>query len=251
MYSYFLVDQSSVVSWSDLVDLPRDSPLFALPVSALRTLNAHRDALTLQKALPSLDEFRLAHRALKLFLKLHGLIGARFGYLGGFHLAFLLARICLLLPPTASASQIVRVFFRIYARWDWEHDMVTVPIPGVRAMTYRRSIGREPLCILSIEKPVVNMTVNANPHSVGVLQEVLASVDRALDEGTPWKEVCAGRNGGPPWGQFLKDHKSFVKIDVNYWGDGCMKGRALVGWLESRFVNVGFTIFPTRQKYDY
>lgn len=239
VYVRLVVDQSLTDSWSELVNLPRDSPLFALPVSALRTLNAHRDALALQKALPSLDEFRLAHRALKLFLKLRGLIGARFGYLGGFHLAFLLARVCLLLPPTASAAQIVRVFFHTYASWDWDHDMLTVPIPGVGAATYRRSIGREPLCILSIEKPAVNMTSNASLHSVAVLQKVFVSVDRALDQGVSWKQVCAGRDDGPPWGQFQKDHKSFVKIDVNYWGDSCMKGRALVGWLESRFVNVG------------
>lgn len=89
---------------------------------------------------------------------------------------------------------------------------------------------------------MVNMTTNANLHSLAVLKRVFACVNRALENGTSWMEICGGQNGDSPFRQFLKDHKAFVKIDVNFWGDNCMKGRALVGWLESRFVNVGFHI---------
>jgi hypothetical protein len=224
--------------------MPRDSSLFALPVSALRTLNAHRDVLALKNALPSLDNFRVAHRALKLFLKLQGLIGARFGFLGGIHLAFLLARLCLLLPPSATSGQLVRSFFHTYSRWDWGHDIVTVPIPGAGRVAYRRS-SREPICILSIEKPMVNMTINSNPHSLEVLKSVFVSVDSALEDGMSWKDICSGRDGDPPFRQFLKCHRAFVKIEISYWGSSCMKGRALVGWLESRFVNVSLCLLPS------
>lgn len=206
-------------------------------MSALKTLNAHRDVLALKKALPSLENFRLAHRALKLLFKLRGLIGARFGYLGGFHLAVLLARICLPLPPSASVAEIVRVFFHTYSRWDWEHDMVTVPIPGL-GVTYHRNLGREPMCILSIEKPAVNITINATAHSLQVMKTVFTAVDHLLENGASWKDACLGQGGKIPFRQFLIDHKAFVKIEVNYWGTSCMNGRALVGWLESRFVNV-------------
>ncbi|KAF7986588.1 hypothetical protein HWV62_26356 [Athelia sp. TMB] len=223
--------------WSTLSDIPRDSPLFALPVSVLRTLNAHRDAIALQKVLPSLDNFRLAHRSLKLFLRSHGLIGARFGFLGGFHLAFLLARVSILLPPSASPPQIIRVFFHTYARWDWERDMVTVPIAGIPPATYRRSAAREPLCILSIEKPMVNMTINGNLQSLAVLRQEFALADHNLEAGKSWKNICMGHEISPLM-EFLKSHKAFAKIDINYWGSSCMSGRALVGWLESRFVNL-------------
>jgi hypothetical protein len=115
--------------------------------------------------------------------------------------------------------------------------MVTVPISGGEKVAYHRS-GREPMCILSIEKPMVNMTINANPLSLAVLKNTFVSVNRSLENGMSWKEICGGRDGGPPFRQFLKDHKSFVKVEINHWGSSCMKGRALVGWLESRFVNV-------------
>ena len=56
-----------------------------------------------------------------------------------------------------------------------------------------------------------------------------------MEHGILWRDICVGRQGGLPVQQFLKDHKAFVKVDINYWGSSCMKGRALVGWLESRF----------------
>lgn len=229
-------------SWANLPSIPRDSSYFSLPVSSLKTLNAHRDALALQQTLPSLDNFRLAHRSIKLFMKRQGLIGARFGYLGGFHLAFLLARVCLLLPSSATSAQIIRVFFNLYSRWDWAHEMVTVPIPGVDNGTYRRNLGREPVCILSIEKPAVNMTINASQHSLEFLKRAFTFVDNSLEAGASWQEIVIGKASHTPFRHFLAQHKAFVKIDVNYWGENCMKGRALVGWLESRFVNVSLSL---------
>lgn len=217
---------------------PRDSPLFELSVSALRTLNAYRDALTLLRVLPSLENFRLAHRGLRLFLKHHGLVGAKFGYLGGFHLAFLIARICLLLPPSVSPAEIIRMFFHTYSSWNWENDAVTVPIAGVSGMAYRRNMHREPMCILSIEKPSVNMTINASHHSVKTIRTIFQSVNRSFLEGIGWRDICVGHGSETPLNEFLTFHKSFIKIDINYWGQNCTKGRALVGWLESRFVSV-------------
>ena len=119
--------------------------------------------------------------------------------------------------------------------------MVTVPISGAERVTYRRS-GREPMCIMSIEKPMVNMTINSNLHCLENLKRFFVSVDRSLRNGMSWKEICEGRDGDPPDRQFLKDHKAFVEIEINYWGSSCTKGRALVGWLESRFVNVSLDV---------
>ncbi|KAH8836019.1 hypothetical protein DL96DRAFT_1576408 [Flagelloscypha sp. PMI_526] len=226
-----------IESWSTLLSIPRDSPAFTLPVSTLKTLNAYRDALALKSTLPSLETFRLAHRSVKLFLKLNGLIGARFGYLGGFHIAFLLARVTLLLPPTVTASELVRTFFHTYARWDWDAEMVTVPIPGVGPSTYRRNKLKEPMCILSIEKPSVNMTINASIHSRGALKEGFKLSDELMEKGASWSEVLQ-RGGLNPLNEFLTTYKSFIKMDVSYWSDDCMKGRALVGWLESRLVKL-------------
>ena len=112
--------------------------------------------------------------------------------------------------------------------------MVSVPI-GSGGAGYKRSVGREPMVILSIEKPVVNTLVNSNVHSLEVMKKVFADAEEALEAGdVSWKDICF--RGGLK--KFLKSCEMFVKIDVCYWGSGCAKGRSLVGWLESRFVNV-------------
>ena len=168
-----------------------------------------------------------------------GIVGARFGFLGGFHTAFLLARICLEAPPTVSAAMLVRLFFSVYAHWDWETRIVTVPISGTAESAdvgYRRS-KREPMVVLSVEKPQVNMTVNANPNSVAVMRSVFGEANRAFDAGLSWRAIC-GADKRAPFERFVEVRKSFVKIDVSYWGSSCIKGRAWIGWLESRFVGV-------------
>lgn len=93
------------------------------------------------------------------------------------------------------------------------------------------------MCILSIEKPSVNMMINASHHSLETIKMAFQLANRAFEEGLGWRDICVG-HGETPFSEFLKLHKSFIRIDVNYWGHSCMKGRALVGWLESRFVNV-------------
>ena len=123
----------------------------------------------LQRVLPSPDNFRIAHRALKLFLKLHGLVGARFGFLGGFHLAVLLARVCLLLPTFATPAQIVRVFFHTYARWDWGAQCGHSANSGCWCENNYQPIYDPRTHVRSdVEKPtVVITTANASAHSLG------------------------------------------------------------------------------------
>jgi hypothetical protein len=124
---------------------------------------------------------------------------------------------------------------------------VAVPLPGVlRDASYCRS-NREPMVVLSVEKPQVNMTANANRNTVGVVESVFGAADRACEDGLGWKEVCGVRGGEPSFRKFVKDHRAFVKIEINYWGRSCMKGRALIGWLESRFIGVSVSLLHFRE----
>jgi hypothetical protein len=126
----------------------------------------------------------------------------------------------------------------VYATWDWEHDVVGVS--GCEGAGYRRSEA-EPMVVLSRTKPQVNVTANASVHSLRAMTATFCAADQALEEGRSWREVCGlGVNEGEPLARFLKGHKAFVKIEVIYWGSGCVRGRGLAGWLESRFVGVSF-----------
>jgi poly(A) polymerase Pap1 len=174
---------------------------------------------------------------LKFYLKQQGLEGARFGFLGGFHLTLLLTRIALTLPHNAKAEHLIRQFFSIYASWDWEADMVS-PVPD-RQVTYKRMQHREPMVILSIEKPIANLTFNATRNSVEVLSRAFRLTDEMLDARKGWAEVCgSSQSTKKPLELFLESYKTFIKIDVGYWGGSCLRGREVLGWLESKIVVV-------------
>jgi poly(A) polymerase Pap1 len=227
-------------SWDDVPNLPADSPLFSLPQSSLVTLNAYRDVVTIRRVLPSLDAFRVAHRALKLFLTQRGFSGARFGYLGGFHLTLLLTRVALSLPHTADASHLVAGFLGTYAKWDWAKDVV-YPIPSRSPETgsnpvYKRVLHKEPMVILSIERPLSNLSFHASWNSVEALSRGIKEAHQLLEEGKTWPAICGSL--GNPVDEFISAYKLFIKLEVSFWGGNCMKGRALIGWLESRIVNV-------------
>ena len=236
-FDSFTTSHSLVSRWDDLDTLPQDSPLFSLPASSLITLNAVRDVLALRKTLPSMGEFQAANRALKLYLNQQGLLGARFGFLGGFHLTLLLARIALTLPPNARVEHLVHQFLKTYGSWNWEADMVS-PIPG-RELTYKRVHQKEPMVILSIEKPVANLTFNASRNSVEVVSRAFRLADEMLNAGKGWAEVCGcGPDTKEPLELFLESCTAFIKIDVGYWGGSCLRGREVLGWLESKIVVV-------------
>jgi hypothetical protein len=235
-------------------NLPSDSPLFSLPLASLVTLNAYRDVITIKKTVPSLDTFRTAHRALKLFLIRRGIWGARFGYLGGFHLTLLLTRVALSLSPSATSAHLIEAFINSYAEWDWARDMV-YPIPsrekeqGSNAI-YKRILQKEPMVVLSIERPLSNLTYHASQNSVESLTRSLKEAQSMLRQGKTLAGICGvsmkGKEILPKVGlpeDFTNNGDGFVRLDVHFWGGNCMKGRALVGWLESRIVNVGILSF--------
>lgn len=234
----YCVAPKLVERWSEIPEIPVDSPLFALPASSLVTLSAYRDVLILRRVIPSLSAFVKAHRALKLFLSRRGLVGARFGYLGGFHLTLLLTRVAITLPHSAgrSAPHLVEAFLREYAVWDWTQDTVH-PIPAAAAVgtgAYKRVVQREPMAVLSISKPQKNIASNASWNSVASLSHGLQTANATLQSGGTWLDVC----GTNPLKSFIDEYRSFVKIEVHYWGGDCMQGRALMGWLESKIVSL-------------
>ncbi|KAJ3809430.1 2'-5' RNA ligase superfamily-domain-containing protein [Lentinula aff. lateritia] len=238
--------------WEIIQSLPTDSPAFLLPHSSLVTLNAYRDILTILKFLQPeslLSAFRTAHRAIKLYIVAQGLFGSRFGFLGGFHLTILLSRVALTLVSSGGlealeSHHLVRQFFLTYSHWNWERDAVTAipyrdvesgPVAGVS----RRSSTKAAMVVLSIERPSSNLASNASRNSVEVMRRAFQKADRMLEECRNWAEVCGLEpEGGAPYQVFLKQHRVFIKLDIHFWGRSNLKGRAVIGWLESRIVSL-------------
>ncbi|KAH7100669.1 hypothetical protein BKA62DRAFT_800131 [Auriculariales sp. MPI-PUGE-AT-0066] len=220
-------------SWNDEQDLSDDSDAaLKLSMAALRTLNAWRDLQYIQKAVGSarLDVFRLAHRSLRSLAKQRGIWGARFGFLGSFHLSILLVSLLERLPTNqpVSTNQLVALFLEHYSSLNWSHDVIQLRSPKA----YPRK-PREAMVILSPSRPLVNVSSIASGSTTSSLSHELAAACQLLREGASWDAVCGGGID-----TFITSHESFAKVDVAYWGSNSLTGRGLVGHLESRLVQV-------------
>jgi MJ1316 RNA cyclic group end recognition domain len=136
--------------------------------------------------------------------------------------------------------QLIHAFFATYADWDWARDAVT--IPGVNdTSTYTRAVGREPMVIMSIERPMLNIVQNANQHTLDAIISSFKHAHRHLVEGAHWSNVygLGGICGNVFKSTFLPSHESYIKLDLLLWGNSTAKARAWVSYVESRLPQVG------------
>ncbi|EED15718.1 DUF455 domain protein [Talaromyces stipitatus ATCC 10500] len=243
-------------SWPKALELPSSDSTFDLPMQSLLKLNAVRDLEYLQRTIPDLATFRKAYRFIKAWAKCRGIYSSKLGYLGGIHITLLLALVCKLSFRESGAtheSDILCTFFSYYAHFDWKNDLVYDTTYYTVEPKYHRS-SREPLVILSIHPPKVNVAHASTVPSVKTLEEEFDRANRLISKaGVSWEDI-AGQTGIY---QFLNAYPSYIKVDVQYWAKAVAKGRALFGWLEfrcvsllvdinRRFANVHARIWPAR-----
>lgn len=227
-------------TWPRTMRLPATSPVFTLPVQTLAKLKPARDLYYLRQTVPDFAAFRTAFYLIKAWAKQRGIYAARFGYLGGIHIAVLLSLVCKLLSRdhgSASVPTIILTFFNHYARFDWKKQMVFDPFFHKR-LRYTRT-SREPMVILGFHSPSLNVASSASQPSVRTISEELQNADRFLSrEGVTWEDFLSNEKNRSESGAatFLKTYKSYVKIDVQFWGISHARGSQFVGWLESRCV---------------
>ncbi|KAF3905627.1 hypothetical protein ABW21_db0202277 [Orbilia brochopaga] len=226
-------------SWDDISTVASNSTLFALPIPTLKKLQAYRDMQYILNTVPNLAVFRLAYRYIKLWAVKKGLYSSKFGYLGGVHITLLVARLTLLLPPQATAAQLIVAFFSHYATWDWGADSVVQP---GRTTRYTRAT-RDKMVVLAIHAPAVNVAANATIHTVRTLKSALETAAARLALSGSLADVAgefgdAEDNVTGGVAAFLADYARYVKVDLQFWGTNRQAGRALVGWVESRVVGL-------------
>ncbi|EKG15696.1 Endonuclease/exonuclease/phosphatase [Macrophomina phaseolina MS6] len=229
--------------WPAPLSLPPTDPLFSLPLQTLSKLKAIRDLAHLQNTTPDLPAFQMAYRLLVVWARSRGIYAARFGYLSGTHISLMLDRIAKLLYHSnrdVTAADLVCAFFRYYAEFDWSKNTVEDPlaraIPGM-GRPYQRHAS-EPMVVLGYHIPRVNIARAATVPAVGVLTEELqrahALVTKQPEQGsTPtWAEIIGEERNSAA--EFLSAYRSYIRVDVQYWGTSSVKGRQLIGWVESR-----------------
>ncbi|KAF2675888.1 hypothetical protein K458DRAFT_492786 [Lentithecium fluviatile CBS 122367] len=231
-----------VQRWLDFSSLHPSDPVFNLPILSLRKLKPIRDLNYIQRTIPTMASFRLAYHFIKLWAVERGIYSAKFGYFGGIHITLMLSWVCKRLAHdvgTVGASDLVVTFFYHYAHFDWKKNIVFDVFFHKKMPRYQRSL-REPMAILGFYAPNSNIAHTATAPGLQVLVNELKRADKRLSApGMTWNgffnehaSVDSGAN------DFLMTHESYVKIDIQYWGRALSKGRGLVGWVESRCINL-------------
>lgn len=222
--------------WPDCLRLPASDPVWMLSAQTLNKLKPIRDLDYVRRSVPDIVKFRLAHRLIKTWAKRRGIYALKYGYLGGIPITILLARLHKLLAHESAAvslSDLLATFFNHYASFDWRADLVFDPFFH-RQLNYRRT-DREPMAILGYAPPALNTCLAASVPSVRTISEEFQRADKMLsEEDMTWSKLLETDGSA----NFLKSFRSYIKINVQFWGGSLTKGRGLVGWLESRCVSL-------------
>lgn len=237
-------------NWPYALKAPPSDPVWSLPIQTLSKLKAIRDLDYLRRSIPDIAKFRTAYRFIRAWAQSRGIFSARFGFLGGVHLSILLVRVCKFLARDAgspvSVPDILATFFSHYASFNWRESLVFDPFFHRHRLQYTRT-AREPLAILGFFPPALNTAHAASAPSVRTLAEEFKRADaliRSADHDSTWAGFLRGNpsppattaisSGGAP--DFLRAYKTYIRIDVQYWGQSLSKCIQLAGWLESRCV---------------
>lgn len=222
--------------WPDCLRLPASDPAWMLSAQTLNKLKPIRDIDYVRRSVPDIIKFRLAHRFIKTWAKRRGIYALKYGYLGGISIIVLLARLHKLLAhdnAVVSLPDLLTTFFDHYATFNWRTDLAFDPFFH-KQLNYRRT-EREPLAILGYAPPALNTCLAASVPSVRTITEEFQRADKVLsEEGITWSTFLETDGSA----DFLKSFKSYIKINVQFWGGSLTKGRGLVGWLESRCVSL-------------
>ena len=131
-----------------------------------------------------------------------------------------------------TAADIIATFFKHYAKFDWEKEILYDPFFFKSSKPRYRRYVNESMVILTMHAPVINVARAISVPSQRTIVDELKRADQLLSGNVDvsWSTII-GEVGGD---EFLKAYNSYAKINVQYWGLSLAKGSALVGWLESR-----------------
>lgn len=214
---------------------------------SLRKLKPYRDLLYLQRTVPSLSVFRLAYRCIKLWAVQRGIYSSKFGYLSGTHITLMLAWICKKIWydfGPVGAGDLVASFFDYYADFDWTHDLLFDAFFHKVSPRYHRN-SREPMVILGYHTPNSNVAHTSTIPGLHILTRELRNAAEDLSRsGMTWDkffmlpEYTAHGTRLDAAAIFRSSYRSYVKVDIQYWGRTLSKGKSLFGWIESRCLSL-------------
>mmetsp|Transcript_74037 Transcript_74037/g.130844 ORF Transcript_74037/g.130844 Transcript_74037/m.130844 type:complete len:649 (+) Transcript_74037:79-2025(+) len=223
----------------DLESLNDDNLLKNLDDRTVRSLNGARVADHILSLVPDAERFRDALRLIKIWAKRRGIYSNVLGFFGGITWAILMARVCQLYPYY-NAAALVKRFFRLYDRWNWQNPVILTNIiempntPGLMAFKIwnPKVYPQDRLHLMPIITPAfpcMNSTHNVSESTKRILTEEIAR---------GFKVVEQVEKGKCSWGEvykplpFFSQHKHYLHIEVL--AKSAQVFTKWEGWIESK-----------------
>ncbi|KAJ3124879.1 hypothetical protein HK098_000817 [Nowakowskiella sp. JEL0407] len=175
-----------------------------------------------------LSSFQLARKYLRQWAKSRGIFEHRFGYIGGYTLSVLCAKVCRILDSqyrekkiseVPNAATIISAFFKIYSKWIWSEQTIEL-FPRLKSEFVAKETVNFPMTVLQMSplNPINpqsrgNATRNATKAAVQVWDDELKRAakivgDKVFVESGKWiEEVSIGY-------PFLTSHPYFIRVDI-------------------------------------
>ncbi|KAK4231274.1 nuclear poly(A) polymerase 1 [Podospora fimiseda] len=228
--------------WPEVLKSPASDPVWSLHSQTLNKLKAIRDIDHIQRTIPCLPTFQLAHRLIKTWAKSRGIYTARFGFLSGIQIALLLSRLYKLLslthpsPTNIPVESLLTTFFAHYSTFPFSTHQAFDPTFHTTRIPYTRVPSREPLAILGYFPPMLNTAASSSIPSLRTLTNELLLAHQSLSSSpsTTWKSFLLT----PPQTPFLTQYKSYISLSLQYWSLSPTKGLSYLNWFESRCVSL-------------
>ncbi|XP_056150047.1 poly(A) polymerase alpha [Lampris incognitus] len=196
------------------LDLRDDGLLKNLDIRCIRSLNGCRVTDEILHLVPSIENFRLTLRTVKLWAKRHNIYSNILGFLGGVSWAMLVARTCQLYP-NAVASTLVHKFFLVFSKWEWPNPVLlkqpedcnlNLPVWDPRVTLSDRY---HLMPIITPAYPQQNSTYNVSASTRAVMvdefKQGLAITDEILQNKADWSKLFEAPN-------FFQKYKHYIVL---------------------------------------
>uniref|UniRef100_A0A7S1XP67 polynucleotide adenylyltransferase n=1 Tax=Phaeomonas parva TaxID=124430 RepID=A0A7S1XP67_9STRA len=167
------------------LDITDDSVLRGCTESSKDVLGGPRATIMIAKLVPGFDggsNFRHLVRILRKWCKSRGIYSNKVGYIGGININILSALVCQMYPH-ATTSTLVRKFFFLFHRWNWQNPVLLCrPVEHEDMQWQNWASERDLMPIITPNYPTINSTYNVNKWTLKVMREEFIRGRKVVEE---------------------------------------------------------------------
>jgi poly(A) polymerase len=236
--SFASLDLESV---PDDLDLSNDALVNSLDLHAVNSVNGVRTNDMILELIPSVEQFRLLLRFVRIWSKARAIYGNVYGYLGGINCSLLCAWICQRYPNACAATLILMLFMDL-AEWPWPKPIyINTPNTGFQE-SWNPKTSQDVMPIITPAYPAINSlrsaTKSTRQRIVEEFKRGAQLMNKIILKGAKWSTLVVPSN-------FFVKYQTFVQVKV--WADTEKNFEIWLGTVESRIKKLSLNLEGNEQ----